>query len=218
MFTIKTYIPVVFTDEVQIQCMLEYIRACPGAKFDELESSFRRLGWNYYLYALVCPPKNNLLIILLNIQHVQTREPEYHECIVGPNGELDAKYVWTLNKSPKPRRSKAIKDRMDPTAEGNLARLAFAGEIMPETKSFCHTCRGKRGLREIYAYTNFILIIVKGHSKRGCEVEVPERDRERVVLKCGNCDALDHRLRDCTLPRKPDYNPMECKNCQYEHP
>ncbi|KAH8147984.1 uncharacterized protein LAJ45_08086 [Morchella importuna] len=160
-------------------CMLEYIRACPGAKFNELESSFRSSGWNYYLYAL-------------------TREPEYHECIVGPNGELDAKYVWTLNKSPKPRRSKAIKDRMDPTAEGNLARLAFAGEIMPETKPFCHTCR------------------VKGHSKRGCEVEVPERDRERVVLKCGNCDALDHRLRDCTLPRKPDYNPMECKNCHEE--
>ncbi|KAI5853253.1 hypothetical protein DFP73DRAFT_469789, partial [Morchella snyderi] len=160
-------------------CMLEYIKACPGTKFNELESSFRTSRWNFYLYAL-------------------TREPEYYECIVGPNGELDAKYVWTLNKSPKPRRSKAIKDRMDPTAEGNLARLEFAGEIMPETKSFCHICR------------------VKGHSKRDCEVEVPDRDRERVVLKCGNCDALDHRLRDCTLPRKPAYNPMECKNCHEE--
>ncbi|KAH0615334.1 uncharacterized protein H6S33_000970 [Morchella sextelata] len=109
-------------------CMLEYIKACPGAKFNELESSFRSSRWNFYLYAL-------------------TREPEYYECIVGPNGELDAKYVWTLNRSPKPRRSKAIKDRMDPTAEGNLARLEFAGEIMPETKPFCHTCRAREAAR-----------------------------------------------------------------------
>lgn len=55
----------------------------------------------------------------------------------------------------------------------------------------------------------------KGHSKRECEVEQAEDEFERVVLKCGNCSALDHRLRDCPEPRKPDYNPNACKNCGY---
>lgn len=55
----------------------------------------------------------------------------------------------------------------------------------------------------------------KGHSKRECEAEQAEDEFERVVLKCGNCAALDHRLRDCPEPRKPDYNPNACKNCGY---
>lgn len=53
----------------------------------------------------------------------------------------------------------------------------------------------------------------KGHSKRECEIDQAEDEFERVVLKCGNCSALDHRLRDCPEPRKPDYNPNACKNC-----
>lgn len=55
----------------------------------------------------------------------------------------------------------------------------------------------------------------KGHSKRECSVEQAEDEFERVVLKCGNCSALDHRLRDCPEPRKPDFNPNACKNCRY---
>lgn len=57
------------------------------------------------------------------------------------------------------------------------------------------------------------VIAEKGHSKRECEIEQAEDEFERVVLKCGNCSALDHRLRDCPEPRKPDYNPNACKNC-----
>lgn len=59
-------------------------------------------------------------------------------------------------------------------------------------------------------------MIEKGHSKRECVVEQAEDEFERVVLKCGNCSALDHRLRDCPEPRKPDYNPNACKNCKYD--
>lgn len=73
----------------------------------------------------------------------QDREVEYYECIVGPNGESDAKYTWTLNKSPKPRRSRAIAHRMAQTPEENLERLKFAGEVMNETKSFCYSCKRK---------------------------------------------------------------------------
>jgi len=34
--------------------------------------------------------------------------------------------------------------------------------------------------------------------------------KDRVVLKCFNCQSLDHRLRDCPQPRK---NWDACRNC-----
>lgn len=68
--------------------------------------------------------------------------------------------------------------------------------------------------RKYYLILTRAVILEKGHSKRECEVEQAEDEFERVVLKCGNCSALDHRLRDCPEPRKPDYNPNACKNCK----
>ena len=47
-----------------------------------------------------------------------------------------------------------------------------------------------------------------------CEFEVPEDGmNEKVVLKCSNCQSLDHRIRDCPEPRK---NWDACRNCGEE--
>ncbi|CUS07909.1 unnamed protein product [Tuber aestivum] len=159
--------------------MLEYLKASPGTKLDEIEKAMRTQGLNYWIYAL-------------------EREPAYNEVIVGPSGELDCKYVWTLNTSARPRRSRAIAHRMASTPEENMERLKIAGEIMPETKPFCHTCKSK------------------GHTSKRCEVERPEDEMGRVVLKCTNCDALDHRRRDCPEPRKVEVNRNACRNCGEE--
>ncbi|CAZ81562.1 unnamed protein product [Tuber melanosporum] len=158
------------------QHMLEYLKASPGTRLDEIEKAMRTQGLNYWIYAL-------------------EREPAYNEVIVGPSGELDCKYVWTLNTSARPRRSRAIAHRMASTPEENMQRLKFAGEIMPETRPFCHTCKSK------------------GHTSKKCEVERPEDEMTRVVLKCTNCDGLDHRRRDCPEPRKVEVNRNACRNC-----
>lgn len=32
---------------------MEYMKACPGSKFDEIETAFRANEFNFYIYALV---------------------------------------------------------------------------------------------------------------------------------------------------------------------
>ncbi|CCX11693.1 Similar to Cellular nucleic acid-binding protein; acc. no. Q3T0Q6 [Pyronema omphalodes CBS 100304] len=157
--------------------MLEYIKANPSLRLDELENAFRGEDFNYYLYALEV-------------------DVSYDKCLVGPHGEPDAKYIWTLNKTPRPRRSKLIAHRMAKTTEGNLERLKYAGTLEDEIKPFCYACKEK------------------GHNKKNCQVVHEEEERnERVVLKCNNCGGLDHRMRDCTIPRK---NYDACRNCGQE--
>lgn len=103
--------------------MLEYIKANPSLRLDELENAFRGEDFNYYLYALEV-------------------DVSYDKCLVGPHGEPDAKYIWTLNKTPRPRRSKLIAHRMAKTTEGNLERLKYAGTLEDEIKPFCYACKG----------------------------------------------------------------------------
>jgi hypothetical protein len=103
--------------------MLEYIKANPGMGLDELELAFRSQDFHYYLYAL-------------------TIEVSYDKCLVGPHGEKDAKYIWTLNKAPRPRRSKSIAHRMAGTPQENLERLKKAGTLEDELGPFCHNCKG----------------------------------------------------------------------------
>lgn len=122
------------------------MKACPGSKFDEIETAFRGNDFRYYLFALVCliyPVGVHTTCANITFSSSQERAIEYYECIVGPNGELDAKYTWTLNKAPKPRRSRAVGHRMAKTPEENLERLKFAGEVMNETKPFCYVCKRK---------------------------------------------------------------------------
>lgn len=103
--------------------MLEYIKASPNLTLDELESAFRTQEFRYYLYAL-------------------TMDVTYDKCLVGIHGQKDAKYLWSLNKSARPRRSKAIAHRLAATPEENLERLKYAGTLEDEVGPFCHQCKG----------------------------------------------------------------------------
>jgi len=109
-------------DEFKVH-MLEYIKASPTLSLDELETAFRSAGFHYYLYAL-------------------TMDITYDKCLVGIHGEKDAEYLWSLNKSARPRRSKAIAHRMAATAEENLVRLKHAGSLEDELGPLCHQCKG----------------------------------------------------------------------------
>jgi hypothetical protein len=176
------------------QHMLEYIKASPSLTgLHELETAFRHQNFNYYLYAL-------------------TIEVTYDKCLVGPHGEKDCEYIWTLNKSARPRRSKWIAHRMAPTAEENLERLKKAGTLEDELGPFCHQCKGKFFFS--IPINSADIKTEKGHMRANCEVVVNEEDREGPVqLKCNNCQALDHRIRDCPEPRK---NFDACRNCGEE--
>jgi hypothetical protein len=173
--------------------MMEYIKASPDLGLHELETAFRHQDFNYYLYAL-------------------TIEVSYDKCLIGIHGERDCQYIWTLNKSPRPRRSKSIIHRMAATPEENIERLKKAGSLEDEISPFCHQCKGMPIFCYIDNSPNFGA--EKGHMRINCEMEVPEDDvKERVVLKCSNCQALDHRIRDCPEPRK---NFDACRNCGEE--
>lgn len=124
-------------DEFKIH-MLEYIKANPGMGLDELENAFRSQGFRYYLYAL-------------------TIEVTYDKVLVGPHGEKDVKYIWTLNKAARPRRSKSIQHRMAPTPEENLVRLKSAGTLEDEITPFCHNCKGKPASAIFYFNANNFL-------------------------------------------------------------
>jgi hypothetical protein len=103
--------------------MLEYIKAAPQLGLDELEVAFRTQGFRYFLYAL-------------------SIEPSYDKVIVGPHGEMDRQYIYTLNKSARPRRSRFAVQRMAGSIPENLARLKLAGTLEDEVRPFCHNCKG----------------------------------------------------------------------------
>lgn len=103
--------------------MLEYIKANPGIGLDELEVAFRGAGFRFYLYAL-------------------TAEVPYSQCLIGPHGQRDVEYVWTLNPRARPRHFNAIGHRMAATPEENLQRLKRAGTVEDELLPICHVCRG----------------------------------------------------------------------------
>ena len=47
-----------------------------------------------------------------------------------------------------------------------------------------------------------------GHIAKSCPQE--KRERERVMVKCLNCDEIGHRVRDCPKERP---NKFACRNC-----
>lgn len=153
--------------------IFEYIKASPGTRMNDLESAFRVQKFNFYLYAL-------------------TIDVTYDKCLVGPNGEPGCQFIWTLNRSVRPRRSKSILPRMADTPAENLERLKKAGTLEDEIGPICHVCKEK------------------GHTRSTCEVERDEDEYKLAALKCSNCQGDDHRLRDCPMPRK---NYDACRNC-----
>ncbi|KAL7267497.1 hypothetical protein RUND412_009913 [Rhizina undulata] len=184
-------------DEFKIN-LYEYIKACPECNLEEIERAFRGSGFHYYLLALVSSAQLFYFGIRLTWSLcVQEHEVSYDKTIVGIHGEPNMKYTWSLNRSAKPRRTRVVNNRIAATPEENLARLKVAGNIMDELRPFCHNCKEK------------------GHSGRNCEMDKIEEDRERVVLKCTNCESLDHRIRDCPEPRKVR-GAIICKNCGEE--
>ena len=103
--------------------LVAYIKANPGIGLDELEVAFRGAGFRFYLYAL-------------------TAEVPYSQCLIGPHGQRDVEYVWTLNPRARPRHFNAIGHRMAATPEENLQRLKRAGTVEDELLPICHVCRG----------------------------------------------------------------------------
>ncbi|TGZ76806.1 hypothetical protein EX30DRAFT_311963, partial [Ascodesmis nigricans] len=158
--------------------MLEYLKAMRVDRtpidLSDLEQAFRDNGFRYYIIAL-------------------KHEATHDKVIVGPNGELDRKYTWALNRTLRPRRTKALAERVARTPEENLEWLKEAGTVCDELRPFCMTCKEK------------------GHTSRTCDIE---KDKEELpMVKCINCTSLDHRMRDCPEPRK---NFNACRNCGEE--
>lgn len=47
-----------------------------------------------------------------------------------------------------------------------------------------------------------------GHIAKNCKQERTEA--ERTEIKCSNCEAVGHRVRDCPEPRRSKHG---CRNC-----
>lgn len=105
--------------------MLEYLKSNPGISFADMERAFRGSNLRFYIFAL------------------SLDEVSYSKILIGPNGESGVKYVWCLNRSVKPRRSKALSGRLAETPEENLIRLEKAGFLEDYLGDYCRKCKSK---------------------------------------------------------------------------
>jgi hypothetical protein len=105
-------------------------------------------------------------------------------------GNLNKKYTVSYRFSDKPDRPRE-KEGWPTNKEEILARLADAGEVVPNGLTRCSNCS------EV------------GHISKNCPQEKIERT-DKPIIQCYNCGEVGHRVRDCKVERKDRFG---CKNC-----
>jgi len=131
-------------------------------------------------------------------------------CLINLQGKLNCKYVVGFYYSPKPQRA-ALRERWPASTEENLARLEDAGLPYDRQIPKCINCGGKQARVPNEENKNKDADTDEqelGHVSRSCKEERAER--ERVEVKCVNCNAVGHRARDCPEPRRDQF---ACRNC-----
>lgn len=103
-----------------------------------------------------------------------------------------------------------LAERWPADVADNIERLKNAGQPYDRHIMKCRNCGGKTFYTMAQLQKLVLTQIGMGHSSRTCREERVEY--ERIVIKCINCGAFGHRVRDCTEPRKTKDG---CRNCGY---
>ncbi|MCJ1471451.1 hypothetical protein MMC13_000090 [Lambiella insularis] len=176
------------------EALKEYIKAVPGSTYEQLERSFRHLGFKTYIIAY--EKEVTSTFTLMNLQ-----------------GKLDCKYHIGFFFSDKPPRA-SLKEGWPANTEDNYIRLRDAGipvdrgipkcSNCDELGHIAKSCPQEKIEREVVG-VKCVNCEEMGHRARDCTKERKDR------FACRNCGQSGHAQAQCTEPRSAAN--VECKVC-----